>query len=243
MKNLKIFLSHNENSLGGGLKIRDASPIQTEIIYIEDFLRMGNDNLITDNDIIHFSCNSSLIYEILPKIENFKCHIFNKEFLLNKYKKKDVQLKLNNEGIQIPKIYSDFYDISFPVFCKENDHTGMAFMAFTRATLEKIFTKFDKANFYLEKAILDSEKATKEIKVYYVDGSTFGKNGEKISDEIAKACQKIAKCLDNIEIFSADFIITSEGQYMIDFNAAVGFYLSNEGRDEFIKSVLKKGEK
>ena len=82
MRKLKIFISHAEISFNSAKKIKDESSIETEIIYIEDFIKENKIDTIEDSDIIHFSCNSKLVYEILDKIKDKSCFIFNKEFLL-----------------------------------------------------------------------------------------------------------------------------------------------------------------
>ena len=46
-----------------------------------DFIKENKIDTIEDSDIIHFSCNSKLVYEILDKIKDKSCFIFNKEFL------------------------------------------------------------------------------------------------------------------------------------------------------------------
>ena len=81
MKKLKVFLSRNEISYEAGLKIKETALLETEIIYIEDFVKQKLWNTITDNDIIHFSCNSDLIKTVLEKIKDKKCYIYNKAFI------------------------------------------------------------------------------------------------------------------------------------------------------------------
>ena len=168
MINLKIFISHNENSFGAAVKIKEESLFNCQIIYIEDFVKKNDYSSIQKNDIIHFSCNSDLIYVIMDRIKNIDCFIFNKNFLLKKYSKLGLQLKLKNAGVNIPKIYKGIKDVELPVFCKENKHTGIIFEAFTFTTLKKIFEKFDEKEFYFEENLMKKNSYVIENKYYYI---------------------------------------------------------------------------
>jgi hypothetical protein len=78
MITLKIIISRYENSFEAAKKISEETKIKSQIIYIEDFVENENYLTIVDSDIIHFSCNSNLIYNILERIKDVKCYIFNK---------------------------------------------------------------------------------------------------------------------------------------------------------------------
>ena len=127
MITLKVFISRHENSFEAAQKICEDSKIKSQIIYIEDFVEAENYSSIVDSDIIHFSCNSKLIYNILERIKDVKCYIFNKNFLLKKYSKLDLQLIMKKNGILVPQIYHSIKDIKLPVFYKENTHTGITY--------------------------------------------------------------------------------------------------------------------
>lgn len=237
MKKLKVFLSHNEISYEAGLKIKEASLLETEIIYIEDFVKQKLWDTITDNDIIHFSCNSDLIKDVLKKIKNKKCYIYNKEYLLKNHDKKDMQLKLKEIGVNVPEIYSNIEDVKLPVFVKENKHTGIILEAYTSSTLKFLLTNMKNRDFYLEQSIHKSVR--KEIKVYVVNKKVYFKDGSKINKEIKKISEVIAKEFHDIQIYSADFIVVDKGYYLIDFNAAIGFYRTTKGRKAFVESAYK----
>lgn len=237
MKKLKIFLSHNEISYEAGLKIKETSLLETEIIYIEDFVKQKLWNTITDNDIIHFSNNSDLIKTVLEKINDKKCYIYNKEYLLKNHNKKEIQLKLEKIGVNIPKVYSDIKDVKLPVFVKENKHTGIILEAYTLSTLKFILKNMKGKDFYLEQSIFKNVR--EEIKVYVVNKKVYFKDGGKINKEIKRISEVIAKKFDDIEIYSADFIVTDKGYYLIDFNAAIGFYRTTKGRKAFLESAYK----
>lgn len=237
MKKLKIFLSRDEISYEAGVKIKETSLIETEILYIEDFVQEKLWNTITDDDIIHFSCNSDLIKNVLEKIKDKKCYIYNKEYLLKNHNKKEIQLKLEEIGIRIPEIYSNIDNVKFPVFIKENKHTGIILEAYTPSTLKYLLEKMENKNYYLEESI--HKNVRKEIKVYVVNKKVYFKDGEKINKEIKRVSENIANYFNDIEIYSADFIVTDKGYYFIDFNAAVGFYKTKKGRKAFVDSAYK----
>lgn len=184
MKKLKIFISHNENSLGAACKIKNELLNPCEIIYIEDFVRYNKYKKINENDIIYFSCNSKLIYDVMEKIKNVNCYIFNKSFFLNRYSKLELQLCLKRFGISIPKIYRNIDELKFPVFCKENSHQRIIFQTFNLITLKKFFTKFNINDFYFEESLFENNNYILENKYYYANGKINAENGKIITKEI-----------------------------------------------------------
>lgn len=123
MNSLKIFISRKESFIGSALKIRKESPIETEILYIEDFIDDKKMLKINDKDIIYFLSNVKSIPKVIKKLSKVNCFIFNKEFLEKDYSKDEVQEILYENGIKIPEIIS-FKNIkkdSFPLFCKEKN--------------------------------------------------------------------------------------------------------------------------
>lgn len=242
MITLKVFISRYENSFEAAQKICEESKIKSKIIYIEDFVESEDYSSIVDSDIIHFSCNSKLIYSILERIKDVKCYIFNKNFLLKKYSKLDLQLIMKNNGILVPQIYHSIKDIKLPVFCKENIHTGIIFEAFTPMTIKKIFSKFDEKDFYFEENVCLKNSSNNEMKFYYSNGKLCPKNNKKVPNYMNYISDKIKNIFD-IEIYSIDIIKSKKGIYVIDFNPAVGFYLSDKGRKGFCEAVNKIVEK
>ena len=237
MKKLKVFLSRNEISYEAGLKIKETALLETEIIYIEDFVKQKLWNTITDNDIIHFSCNSDLIKTVLEKKKKKKCYIYNKAYLLKNHNKKEIQLKLKKIGVNIPEIYSNIDDVKLPVFVKENKHTGIILEAYTPSALKFILKNMQDRDFYLEQSIHKSVR--NEIKVYVVNKKVYFKDGGKINREIKRISEVIAREVNDIEIYSADFIVTNKSYYLIDFNPAIGFYRTTKGRKAFVESAYK----
>lgn len=236
MRKLKIFISHNENSYDAAVKIKEESLHDCQIIYIEDFVKENDYSTIKNTDIIHFSCNSNLIYVVMNNINNVNCFIFNKTFLLKKYSKLNLQLKLKNAGINTPKIYNNLQDVEFPVFCKENKHTGIVFEAFTTTTLKKLFSKFNETDFYFEENLFKKNAYITENKYYYSNGIIHARDGKNVPKEIKEMCSKIKKCFE-IDIYSVDVIRCLGKIFLIDFNPAVGFYLTKSGRRDFLKMV------
>lgn len=233
MKKIKIFISHEEKSYEAALLIKKDSIYPCEIIYIEDFVKNSAYNTISEDDIIHFSCNSALVYKVLEEIRSVNCFVFNKKFLMKKYNKKALQLKFKSIGINIPKIYNDLENIEYPVFCKENIHTGVVFQICTKKALECIISKIDTKLFYYEESLIKKGKLSIENKYYYSNGKICAKNGKFVPKEIRNISAKIKNNID-IDIYSMD-IIYYEGKYfLIDFNPSVGFYLTNSGRKGFL---------
>ena len=105
MKKIKIFISHEEKSYEAALLIKKDSIYPCEIIYIEDFVKNSAYNTISEDDIIHFSCNSALVYKVLEEIRSVNCFVFNKKFLMKKYNKKVLNSFVRKQE-QIPPIYS-----------------------------------------------------------------------------------------------------------------------------------------
>lgn len=241
MNSLKIFISRKESFIGSALKIKKESPIETEILYIEDFIGDKKIFKFDDKDIIYFLSNVKSIPNVINKLSKVNCFIFNKEFLEKDYSKDEVQKILYENGIKIPEIIS-FKNIKkdcFPLFCKEKKHTGITFQTYNEFTLTSFFEKFEKDDFYLEKAITNKENISKEIKIYYVDGEIYLQDGErtKIDEKLVEISLNISKCLNNIDTFSADFIKLLDEYYIIDVNPASGFYLSKKARNAWIKKM------
>lgn len=238
MRKLKIFISHAEISFNSAKKIKDESSIETEIIYIEDFIKENKIDTIEDSDIIHFSCNSKLVYEILDKIKVKSCFIFNKEFLLKKYSKLDLQNEIMKIGIRVPKIYKEINKIKYPVFCKENHHAGLILQVHSPGTLQRILERFSDIDFYLEENVAKGYKNVTEEKYYYSNGVLHSKTGVVHNPDILKISNLIKENF-NVDIYSIDVIKNDSDTILIDFNLAVGFFLTESGRKDFIKMVEK----
>lgn len=238
MRKLKIFISHAEISFNSAKKIKDESSIETEIIYIEDFIKENKIDTIEDSDIIHFSCNSKLVYEILDKIKDKSCFIFNKEFLLKKYSKLDLQNEIMKIGIRVPKIYKEINKIKYPVFCKENHHAGLILQVHSPGTLQRILERFSDIDFYLEENVAKGYKNVIEEKYYYSNGVLHSKTGVVHNPDILKISNLIKENF-NVDIYSIDVIKNDSDTILIDFNLAVGFFLTESGRKDFIKMVEK----
>ena len=238
MRKLKIFISHAEISFNSAKKIKDESSIETEIIYIEDFIKENKIDTIEDSDIIHFSCNSKLVYEILDKIKDKSCFIFNKEFLLKKYSKLDLQNEIMKIGIRVPKIYKEINKIKYPVFCKENHHAGLILQVHSPGTLQRILERFSDIDFYLEENVAKGYKNVTEEKYYYSNGVLHSKTGVVHNPDILKISNLIKENF-NVDIYSIDVIENDSDTILIDFNLAVGFFLTESGRKDFIKMVEK----
>lgn len=238
MRKLKIFISHAEISFNSAKKIKDESSIETEIIYIEDFIKENKIDTIEDSDIIHFSCNSKLVYEILDKIKDKSCFIFNKEFLLKKYSKLDLQNEIMKIGIRVPKIYKEINKIKYPVFCKENHHAGLILQVHSPGTLQRILERFSDIDFYLEENVAKGYKNVTEEKYYYSNGVLHSKTGVVHNSDILKISNLIKENF-NVDIYSIDVIKNDSDTILIDFNLAVGFFLTESGRKDFIKMVEK----
>ena len=238
MRKLKIFISHAEISFNSAKKIKDESSIETEIIYIEDFIKENKIDTIEDSDIIHFSCNSKLVYEILDKIKDKSCFIFNKEFLLKKYSKLDLQNEIMKIGIRVPKIYKEINKIKYPVFCKENHHAGLILQVHSPGTLQRILERFSDIDFYLEENVAKGYKNVTEEKYYYSNGVLHSKTGVVHNPDILKISNLIKENF-NVDIYSIDVIKNDSDTILIDFNLAVGFFLTESGRKDFIKTVEK----
>lgn len=222
-----IFISKYDNTLNGANKIKNKMD-NCDILILEDF----NENLNINNSNIYFLCNTPLINKVVKRL-NSNNYIFNKEYYLNNYKKKDVQILLGKNNIDVPKIIDSnkIEDNTYPIFCKENNHVGIIFLVYNKVTLDKFFKKFNINNFYLEE-MLDN---TYEYKVYYVNKKVFFKDKIKMYDlKINNICEKISKIL-NLEIFSIDLIKIQDKYYVIDVNPSSAFYLSHKARTEFIK--------
>ena len=237
MRKLKIFISHAE-IFNSAKKIKDESSIETEIIYIEDFIKENKIDTIEDSDIIHFSCNSKLVYEILDKIKDKSCFIFNKEFLLKKYSKLDLQNEIMKIGIRVPKIYKEINKIKYPVFCKENHHAGLILQVHSPGTLQRILERFSDIDFYLEENVAKGYKNVTEEKYYYSNGVLHSKTGVVHNPDILKISNLIKENF-NVDIYSIDVIKNDSDTILIDFNLAVGFFLTESGRKDFIKMVEK----
>ena len=153
---------------------------------------------------------------------NPNCKIINKEYLLK------------NESKSID-------NIKFPIFCKQNTHTGIVFKAYTKRTITDFFQKFNIDDFYLEEAVTSDLEKHIEFKAYFANGKTYPKDDENNFDkQIDQICTKIASSLYNLDAFSVDFIKNNNGLYVIDVNVASGFYMSTGARKEFVKKYVNK---
>lgn len=222
-----IFISKYDNTLNGANKIKDKMD-NCDILVLEDY----NKDLNINNSNIYFLCNTPLISKIVKGL-NSNNYIFNKEYYLSNYKKKDAQILLEQNNINVPKIidYNKIENNIYPIFCKENNHVGIIFLVYNKLTLDKFFKNFNINKFYLEEK-LDN---TYEYKVYYVNKKVFFKDKVEIYDlKINNICENISKIL-KLEIFSVDLIKIQNEYYVIDVNPSSAFYLSNKARLEFIK--------
>lgn len=242
---LIIFISDEDDFYGSAKKIKDLCTIECEIIYIEDFIKGKGWKKITNFDIIYFLCNGKKVdftFKNIIKVNN-KCKIINKEYLLNNESKFIVQQKINKIGVLTPKLlsYGDIINIKFPIFCKQNKHTGIVFKAYTKRTVTDFFQKFNINDFYLEEAVTSDSTKNIEFKAYFANGKTFPKDGENSFDKkIDKICINIAQELYDLDAFSVDFIQNDKDVYVIDVNIASGFYMSTGARKEFVEKYVNK---
>ena len=139
-----IFLSKKEEYLGSAKKIQNNINIKTDIIYIEDFMKVKNKGNLLENSIIYFLCNSNLIKKLVTILSKTNCYIFNKGFFENNYSKVEIQKILIENKLNVPKIFYNDRDIKYPVFCKENKHGGIIFKAYTSKTIKEFFKRFNK---------------------------------------------------------------------------------------------------
>lgn len=242
MKKFFIFASINNIYTGQVKKLKEESPIETQIVYIEDYVEKSENYSFNKEDVIYFlCCNSELIRDAINLLKQFGCYIINESYLENDYKKYDIQELLAKNKVPVPIINREnsIENIKFPIFCKENRHEGIIFQAYNKITLKKFFEKFNIQDFYFENVIVGNGNVGQEEKYYYVAGETFGKSDAKIvMKEVKKVCGDISKALNNLEVFSADMIQTKENDnYVIDVNPSAGFYLSDKGRNCFLNKV------
>lgn len=242
---LIVFISNEDDFYGSAKKIKDICKIECEIIYIEDFIEEKGWKKITNTDIIYFLCNGEKVNYVFKNIINVndKCNVINKEYLLNNESKVIVQQKINEIGVPTPKLLKldDILNIKFPIFCKQNTHTGIVFKAYTKRTITDFFRKFNINDFYLEEAVTSDLEKHIEFKAYFANGKTYPKDNENnFSKEIEDICIKIAHALYGLEAFSVDFIQNDKGLYVIDVNIASGFYMSTGARKEFVKKYVDK---
>lgn len=242
---LIVFISNEDDFYGSAKKIKDLSNIESEIIYIEDFINEQGWKKITNTDIIYFLCNGEKVNFVFKNIikVNPNCKIINKEYLSRNDSKSIVQQKINEIGVPTPKLlnYDDISNIKFPIFCKQNTHTGIVFKAYTKRTITDFFQKFNVNEFYLEEAVTSDLEKHIEFKAYFANGKTYPKDNENRFDkQIDEICLKIAQALYNLEAFSVDFIQNDNGLYVIDVNIASGFYMSTGARKEFVKKYVNK---
>ena len=80
------------------------------------------------------------------------------------------------------------------------------------------------------------------MKFYHSNGKLCPKNNKKVPNYMNYISDKIKNAFD-IEIYSIDIIKSKKGIYVIDFNPAVGFYLSDRGRKGFCEAVNRIVEK
>lgn len=242
---LIIFISKEDDFYGSAKRIQDISKIDSEIVFIENFVNQKGWQNINTTDIIYFLCNGYKVNYVLNEIIKTtpNCKIINKEYLIKNEPKSNVQKKINELGVITPRVLSikDIDNIKFPIFCKQNIHTGIVFKAYTKKTITDFFEKFDLNDFYLEEAVSSDLKKYKEFKVYYANAHVYPKDNEPMfNDEIKNICLIISEALYNLEAFSVDFIANDDGLYVIDVNVASGFYMSTDARKEFVKNYVNK---
>lgn len=243
---LIVFISREDDFYNSARKIQDICKISSDVVYIEDFIANMRWNEITDSDIIYFLCNGEKVNYAFNKIlsVNTKCEIINREYLLQNNSKLLVQQKISESGVPTPKIIdiNDINNVKFPIFCKQNSHTGIVFKAYTRRTIIDFFQKFDIKDFYLEEAVTSDLEKHNEFKAYFANGNVYPKDGESCFDDcINDICDKISSSLYGLQAFSVDFIENNNGLYVIDVNVASGFYMSTGARKEFVKKYVNKG--
>lgn len=235
MKRLIIFVSKYENSLDGAKKIKNEADFNVEILEIEEFCNNNKYSLISESDIIFFLCASHFINQVVTNLNEKGCRIINKKYFLSNFTKKEIQVILEKNNINVPKIYTENIIVNkiFPIFLKENKHTGITLELYNENTQNRIFEKFDSENFYLEEPV--KIEYPKEIKIYCVNNKLYYKNNQELNNEkINSICKKIVKIFDTIEVCSIDFIYNYDEVYLIDFNPSSGFYSTDRGRKGFI---------
>lgn len=243
MNNLIIFLSKNESFIGSAEKISKKALVNTQIVYMEDFIVHKNLYNIDETDVMYFLTNEKLILQVIDILEKTSCYIYNKEFLKKGYNKDEVQKILKNNNINVPEILSidEIKKDCFPLFCKQKQHTGITFQAYNEFTLKSFFKKFNKEDFYLEKTIMNKDDIAIEDKIYYINGNVYLKDGQELLDkELITISLQISKALNNLELFSADFIKTSDNYNIIDINPASGFYLCEKGAKQWLENIKKQ---
>lgn len=236
-RNLMLFVSKTNAYIKPVDKIISSCNLEVCVIDIDDFCNEIIDVCFSENDVIYFTCcNSLLVHQAIKKIS--KCKIINKEFLIKKdiLNKKNLQCYLQKVGILVPKIYDCIEHVKFPIFCKEKVHQGMTVAFYNMKSLQLFFEKFNVDNFYFEEALISDNVPITDFKIYYVNGKIYSRQKQlKNSLELKCICSEIAHLLDDLEIFSVDFIKANNEYKVIDINVCTSMFLCDEGRKEFIR--------
>ena len=241
-KKLILIVSKYNLFTGQVEKIIKDSNFKIEQLYIEDFVDKNIMLNLNKHDVVYFiCCNSTMISRAINLINGG--YIINKEFLLQNYKKVDIQKKLKENMLLVPKIYNinNINNIKFPIFCKQNIHQGITIQMFNKISCIKFFEKFNKKEFYLEESLYNNyNENIYEIKIYYINKKIYFENDNISRDEkLNQLAINISKCLNNLDIYSCDIFCKNGLYYIIDLNSSAGFYLSDESRKSFINFVGK----
>lgn len=233
---LDILVSKEDKYYYSYIKLKDESYIPTNIYYIEDLKLDSMEKYNFTNHVIYFQCNIPLNSKVISKLNSINCYCINKHFFEQNYTKLEVQKVLYKNNIEIPEIVTidGLNKIQYPVFCKENSHVGINFIAYSENTLVKFFCKFNMSDFYCEKIITGG----KEMKLYCIEDIVCDNNNIIEDKTIKELFKKITKCLQ-IEAYSVDIINTDSKNIVIDINPNSGYFGSNIARKNFLRFIIK----
>lgn len=234
MKKLVVFLDYDSNYYDRVEKIQNDTDTKVESIYIEDYLKDSKSCNIDPEDVIYFLTNVDEIKDVIKSLSN--SIILNKKYYLDNCIKTEIQEKIKQAGVDTPDIIdyrSDFINNDFPLYLKNVNHDVFVAKICSKRSFKYLENKIDMNEFYLEREI-KSVDIIKEHKIYYCNNSVYKNDLDTISDKIIDICNTVAK-VTGLDVYSADLIETKDKVYVIDVNAAPGFWYSKESRLKLIE--------
>lgn len=203
-----------------------------KIIFAEEFVKNFKKYNLCEKDIFYILCQCKYNKKLLKILSSLGVKIVNKTLIEQQPNKFDIQKKLQDNNILIPKIleFENLQKSDFPIFCKGKKHAFFNAIFFDSATLYNFFKKFPKKQFYLE-SFVNSNKQ----KAYFVNDKVFICN-PNLDKRTNIKIQEVFNVISNIfdaSAFSAEFFVLEDDICVFDMDFQTGFFENYSAQKEF----------
>lgn len=241
-----IVFSENEGFREGAEKIKKEALLHGKPCEIIEIGNIAKDGTLGQGVLVYFLTNSGSVLEGVRFFKKEGSEIVNERALLGDVSKFSLQEKLRSHNIHVPRsaLIGNRQklpeELQYPIFVKSQRQASIVICVENKEDLEKQPKEIPNLNeYYFEQAIGEGFLLQK---FYYIEGKSLSIESiykDAVPEWLCLILKEISQVLD-LEVFSADIFIdwATKNYYCIDINPASSFFMSDDARLEFVRSIL-----